>query len=176
MWRAAAASPSATAHLDMRHNLLKNMKKKKCRKKRYRCRKVKRAQRFPGVKDLGGRPRGSLKRFPFVETRLGFMLRYEVPVVYDLIVRLSPPSRRTCPYPELVEAVCAASQDPAFRKPKFRRYMDEYAREGVYCRRGKRLTPARASYYERLRQRRMEEYILEHWEEIELRQRDFDPE
>lgn len=151
------------------------MSKQKHRRSGYRSRKVKRL-RLPGVKDRGGRPEGSLKRFPFVETRLGFMLRYETPVAYDLVMRLSPPSRRQCPYPELVEAVCAASPDPAFRKPKFRRYMDEYARDGVYCRRGKRLTPERARYYERLRERRLEEYILSHWDEIELRQRGFEAE
>lgn len=172
MWRAAGVSPAA-ARPDVRHNPPKSMKKKQQRKSSYRCRKVPRSCPS-GVKDLGGRPRGSLKRFPFVETRLGFMLRYEVPAVYDLIVRLSPPSRRQCPYPTLVEAVCAASTDPALRKPKFRRYMDEYIRDGVYCRRGKRLTPERARYYERLRERRLEEYILKHWDEIELRRRGFE--
>ena len=35
-----------------------------------------------------GRPKGILKRFPFDETRLGFMLRYEMPVVYYLLRRL----------------------------------------------------------------------------------------
>ena len=35
-----------------------------------------------------GRPKGTLKRFPFDETRLGFMLRYEMPVVYYLLRRL----------------------------------------------------------------------------------------
>ena len=35
-----------------------------------------------------GRPQGTLKRFPFDETRIGFMLRYEMPVVYHLLRRL----------------------------------------------------------------------------------------
>ncbi len=47
-----------------------------------------------------GRPKGTLKRYRFDETRLGFMLRYEVPVVYDVLMRAfcrSPtgPSRRS---------------------------------------------------------------------------------
>mgnify|MGYP000458877157 CR=1 FL=1 len=45
-----------------------------------------------------GRPQGTLKRFPFDETRIGFMLRYEMPVVYHLLRRLcatQQPSSRT---------------------------------------------------------------------------------
>ena len=60
-----------------------------------------------------GRPQGTLKRFPFDETR----------------------------------------------KAKFRRYLDEYRRDGVYCRRGKRLTPERKAYYEGICRRKREEYI-----------------
>lgn len=42
---------------------------------------------------------------------------------------------------------------------KFRRYLDEYRRDGVYCRRGKRLTPERKAYYEGICRRKREEYI-----------------
>ena len=44
-------------------------------------------------------------------------------------------------------------------KAKFRRYLDEYRRDGVYCRRGKRLTPERKAYYEGICRRKREEYI-----------------
>lgn len=96
------------------------------------------------------------------------MLKYESPVVFDLIVFLSPPSRRTRPHPALVSAVCSASQDPAFEKPKFRTYLDEYTRYGVYCKRGKKLTPEREKYYERLRRNKLQAYIRQHREEIEF--------
>ncbi|MCS2889400.1 hypothetical protein NXV14_23350 [Bacteroides fragilis] len=36
---------------------------------------------------------------------------------------------------------------------------DEYRRDGVYCRRGKRLTPGRKAYYEGICRRKREEYI-----------------
>ena len=48
---------------------------------------------------------------------------------------------------------------PFLRKAKFRRYLDEYRRDGVYCRRGKRLTPERKAYYEGICRRKREEYI-----------------
>lgn len=95
------------------------------------------------------------------------MLRYETPVVYDILMRVCPASQREEPRAEVVEAVCAASDEAAFRKPKFFRYLDRYRREGVCCRRGKRLTPQRERYYEALRRTRLEGYILRHWDEIE---------
>lgn len=120
-----------------------------------------------GIRNPEGRPKGSLKKFPFEQTRLGFMLKYESPAVFDLIIELSPHSRKTHPHPALVSAVCSASQDPAFEKPKFRTYLDEYVRCGVYCKRGKKLTPERERYYERIRRNKLEKYIRLHREEIE---------
>jgi len=95
------------------------------------------------------------------------MLRYETPAVFDLVVRLSPPGRKRRPSVGLIAAVCSASRDPAFGKPKFRTYLEEYARDGLYCKRGKRLTPERELYYERIRRRKLERYIDRHREEIE---------
>ena len=106
-----------------------------------------------------GRPRGTFKRFPFEQTRLGFMLRYEMPVVYYLLRRLSPPETLFEPGWELVDAVCKASKDPSYLKKKFKRYLEEYARQGVYCKRGKRLTASRLAYYESIRRKKLEKFI-----------------
>ena len=95
------------------------------------------------------------------------MLRYETPTVFDLIVELSPAYRKRNPPPTLISAVCSASKDPAFDKPKFRIYMEEYARDGLYCRTGKKLTPERERYYERIRRNKLQKYICRHREEIE---------
>ena len=40
-------------------------------------------------KKQDGRPKGTLKRYRFCQTRLGFMLRYEVPVVYGVLMNVS---------------------------------------------------------------------------------------
>ena len=175
MWRAAAGSRStapAAAPCPVRRNPQRNhrrMKEKKQRKSSYRCRKGKRPQLPPGVKDPGGRPRGSLKRFPFAQTPLGFMLLYEAPATYEVLMRLCTARQRAEPPVRIIKAVCAASAEPALCKPKFRRYLERYEREGCCCRRGKCLTPERERYYEELRRTRMENYILGHWDEIERR-------
>jgi len=93
-----------------------------------------------------GRPQGTLKRFPFDETRIGFMLRYEMPVVYHLLRRLCATQQPFEPDWQVIRSVAEASKDPSCGKAKFRRYLDEYRRDGVYCRRGKRLTPERKAY------------------------------
>lgn len=123
------------------------------------------------IKNPGGRPKGSYKRFPFEQTRLGFMLKYETPAVFDLIIQLSPPNRKLRPHQALISAVCSASGDPAFCKPKFQTYFDEYVANGLYCKRGKKLTPERERYYERIRKKKLRKYIRERREDIEL-QRD----
>lgn len=87
------------------------------------------------------------------------MLRYEMPVVYYLLRRLSPPAPLFEPEWILVDSVCRASGDPSYGKPKFRRYLEEYARDGVYCKRGKRLTPGRLAYYESIRRKKLEAFI-----------------
>jgi hypothetical protein len=110
-------------------------------------------------KKENGRPQGTYKRYRFEETRLGFFLKYEVPVVYDAILKLTPPAVFPEPPPLLVETVCKSSPDPSLKKAKFRRYLKEYAGSGVYCKRPKRLTPEREKYYERIRKRKMAEYI-----------------
>lgn len=119
------------------------------RRTKSRCRKVSLRPPQPGTKNRGGRPRGSFKRFPFNQTPIGFMLYNEAPAVYNILMLLCPHSQRRFPHPQTVALVCTASDDPALRKPKFRRYMKRYEREGCYCRRGKLLTPERERYYAR---------------------------
>ena len=116
-----------------------------------------------------GRPKGTLKRFPFEETRLGFMLRYEMSVVYYLLQRLCAGQQPFEPDWRVVESVARASKDPSYRKPKFRRYLEEYSREGLYCRRGKRLTAGRKAYYEGIRRRKLDAFIRANRARLERR-------
>jgi hypothetical protein len=87
------------------------------------------------------------------------MLRYEMPVVYHLLRRLCATQQPFEPDWQVIRSVAEASKDPSCGKAKFRRYLDEYRRDGVYCRRGKRLTPGRKAYYEGIRRRKREEYV-----------------
>lgn len=87
------------------------------------------------------------------------MLRYEMPVVYHLLKKLCAGQQPFEPDWRVVDAVARASKDASYRKPKFHRYMEEYSRDGLYCRRGKRLTPERKAYYEGIRRRKIAEFI-----------------
>lgn len=121
--------------------------------------------RFPHRKE-DGRPRGTYKKYPFEETRLGFLLKYEAPVVYSIILNLTPQSVFPEPKVELIEQVCQASGDPSLRKPKFYRYLEEYRYLGIYCRRPKRLTPERKAYYEKIRKKKLACFIRENRQTI----------
>ncbi|MDR2948809.1 MAG: hypothetical protein LBV71_06330, partial [Prevotella sp.] len=59
----------------------------------------------------------------------------------------------------LVRIVCGCCADPSLKKPKFKRYLEEYARDGLACRRPKRMTPERKVYYEAIRKKKMEKYM-----------------
>ena len=74
-------------------------------------------------------------------------------------MNLTPKGAFPEPSCELIKIVCKASRDSSFKKAKFRRYLAEYETTGLYCRRGKRLTPERTKYYETIRKRKLERYI-----------------
>jgi hypothetical protein len=98
---------------------------------------------------------------------LGFFLKYEVPVVYDIIMNMTPKAPFHEPPLLLVRAVCKSSKDPSLKKKKFFRYINLYAEEGLFCKRGKRLTPERKRYYDALRKKKMEKFIRQNKERIE---------
>ncbi len=89
------------------------------------------------------------------------MLKYECPSLYEVIIRISPNSETRAPTAQLIELVGQLSDDSSVRKPKFRRYLKEYRKYGLYCHRAQVMTPARAAYYERIRKRKRGKYIEE---------------
>lgn len=112
-----------------------------------------------GRKKEDGRPRGTYKIYSFDQTRLGFLLKYEAPLVYKILRSLLTTGQRKAPPFELIKTVCEASDDPTLRKAKFYRYLAEYEKDGVCCRRPKLPTPERMVYYHNLRRRKMEAYL-----------------
>lgn len=114
-----------------------------------------------------GRPRGTLKKYHFSQTKLGFMLKHETPALYDIIMRMTP----NVPFPEpkvfLIEVVCNASNDPSLNKSKFERYLELYRRDGIYCKRPKILTERRANYYDKLYKKKLCQYVHKNSSEIE---------
>lgn len=105
------------------------------------------------------RPQGTYKRYLFEQTKLGFFLKYEVPEVFQLIMQSLPPGKHRAPPLPLVRIVCAASRDPSLKKAKFRRYMELYEREGLYCHRATVMTPQKKVFYDKMRRHKLERYI-----------------
>lgn len=115
-----------------------------------------------------GRPRGTFKRYKFEETKLGFMLKHEIPVVYGILMNTIIQTSCQEPPVELIEAVCRASQDSSFKKPKFQRYLEEYVRCGLYCHRPKHMTPEREAYYKRIKNVKLLAFIQKNQKMIRL--------
>lgn len=115
-----------------------------------------------------GRPRGTFKKYKFEETKLGFMLKHETPVVYNILMNTLIRTSNSEPSVELIEVICRASQDISFKKPKFRRYLKEYAQYGLYCHRAKRMTPERDAYYKRIRSIKLVTFIQKNQRTIGL--------
>lgn len=129
------------------------MEEKKTKRKRRRTKRVK-------ITDRGrGRPKGTLRRFPFDETRIGFMLRYEMPIVYGILKQLCGMQTPFEPEWWVIDSVAKASKDVSYMKPKFQRYLNEYKEKGCYCLRGKVMTPKRQKYYDSVQRHKTQEYI-----------------
>lgn len=129
-------------------------------KKHRNVRLTRKAKSLPAKRqERSGRPKGTYKRYLFEETKLGFFLKYEVPEVFQLIMQSLPAGKHRAPPLPLIRIVCAASKDPSLRKPKFRRYMELYERDGLYCRRATVMTPAKKPFYDEMRRRKLEKFI-----------------
>jgi len=116
----------------------------------------------PGLRksQLKGRPPGTRLKRQFEETRLGFMLKYETPLEFELIMQATKKAVFKKPDINLIEAVCSASDDISFNKAKFKKYLQEYRDHGIHCDRPKVITPERERYYELLRRNKTKAYMV----------------
>ena len=94
------------------------------------------------------------------------MLKYEVPVVYDIIMDMTPVSVFPEPSYLLIVTICKGSSDPSLKKGKFFRYLEEYAELGLYCKRPKVLTSKRKVYYDEIRKKKLEKFIEQNSDKI----------
>ena len=123
--------------------------------------KVRRVRLTRSVKKTGkkGRPEGTIRKRRFEETRLGFFLKYETPMEYWLIMKSIPMGEKGVPPAELIEFVGNASLDTSFRKPKFKRYLEEYKEKGVCISYSIQMTQRKARYYEKMNMLKNQVYI-----------------
>ena len=101
--------------------------------------------------------RKKIKRL-FEETRVGFILKYEAPLEFDLLIEAS--GLKGAPPADLIEAVGYASINEIFKTPEFRRALLLYRKTGLYCGKPKRITPlqeAQRAYKRRQKQTTIEQ-------------------
>lgn len=103
-----------------------------------------------------------------METKLGFMLFYEVPAVYKVIMQLTRSSYYPEPKVALIEIICSVSDDSSLKKPKFQRYLQEYKEKGLYCGRAMKINPKQESYYAAIRAKKTAKYISKNAEIVDM--------
>ena len=68
----------------------------------------------------------------FEETRLGFYIKYNAPVEYELIISITPNKKNPEPKTNVIEAIAAASNNPVLQSQKFFTYLDDYKKNKLY--------------------------------------------
>ena len=93
----------------------------------------------------------------FEETRVGYFLRLEAPLEYNLIMEVS--GNVSAPSADLIEAIGYASLNLLFKKPKFRRALIEYRKSGLYAGDPKKSCVEKELYYISVRKHNMQKAI-----------------
>lgn len=93
----------------------------------------------------------------FDETRVGYFLRLEAPLEYNLIMEVS--GTVSAPSADLIEAIGYASLNLLFKKPKFRRALIEYRKNGLYAGDPKKSCIEKELYYISVRKHNMQKAI-----------------
>lgn len=93
----------------------------------------------------------------FDETRVGYFLKLEAPLEYNLIMEVS--GNVSAPSADLIEAIGYASLNLLFKKPKFRRALIEYRKSGLYAGDPKKSCVEKELYYISVRKHNMQKAI-----------------
>lgn len=93
----------------------------------------------------------------FEETRVGYFLKLEAPLEYNLIMEVS--GNVSAPSADLIEAIGYASLNLLFKKPKFRRALIEYRKSGLYAGDPKKSCVEKELYYISVRKHNMQKAI-----------------
>lgn len=95
------------------------------------------------------------------------MLKYELPALYEIILQMTPKGVFVEPTMRTICVVCSASNDPALKKPKFLRYLEEYRHKGICCNRPKRLTAKREQFYTKMHEKKLNLYIQRNEDKVQ---------
>ena len=90
-------------------------------------------------------------KYKFEETKVGYYLKYEAPLEYELIMKAYGSGK--APSAVLIEQIGYSSLNPLFKKPKFRKALIEYRKHGLYCGKPMKGDVKTELFYMRIRQR-----------------------
>lgn len=105
------------------------------------------------------KPRKKRKRKKrlFDETRVGHFLKHEAPLEYGLIMEAG--GGVGAPSADLIEAIGYASINPLFKKPKFRRALIDYRKNGLHTGQPKKSNAKLELFYSQMRRRNMQKAL-----------------
>lgn len=112
-------------------------------------------------KKKDGRPKGTLKKRKFYETKLGFMLKYEARTEYDLIIENTQKGENGEPLAIVIDSIARGSRNPILKGKRFKNNFDEYKKLGLYVGydKVKRITPEVELYYQLKQKKKLEKFI-----------------
>lgn len=137
----------------MKEKRLQNGKSSSNENNELSTQKQKKQKKSKPRKKLG---RKRIKR-QFDETRVGYFLKLEAPLEYNLIMEVS--GNVSAPSADLIEAIGYASLNLLFKKPKFRRALIEYRKSGLYAGDPKKSCVEKELYYISVRKHNMQKTI-----------------
>lgn len=137
----------------MKEKRLQNGKSSSNENNELSTQKQKKQKKSKPRKKLG---RKRIKR-QFDETRVGYFLKLEAPLEYNLIMEVS--GNVSAPSADLIEAIGYASLNLLFKKPKFRRALIEYRKSGLYAGDPKKSCVEKELYYISVRKHNMQKAI-----------------
>lgn len=115
-------------------------------------------------KSRKGKPHKKRKRKKrqFDETRVGHFLKHEAPLEYSLIMEAG--GTVSAPSADLIEAIGYASINPLFKKPKFRKALIDYRKNGLHTGQPHKSNARVEMFYCKVRQHTAQKMLEKHLE------------
>lgn len=106
------------------------------------------------------------KKRLFDETRVGHFLKHEAPLEYGLIMEAG--GNVSAPSADLIEAIGYASINPLFKKPKFRKALIDYRKNGLHTGQPHKSNVRVEMFYLKVRQHSAQKMLEKTFETKEL--------
>lgn len=107
-----------------------------------------------------GRPKGTVTKREFEETKVGCFMKIAAPLEYDIIMKSLPSGPFKLPLPEIVRIVAKASGNRVLMSTMFFKFLEYYETNGAYQPRKSKPTPELIRIYTK-RKEDADRYVAE---------------